>query len=140
MVTQSIELPPLIVDEHDIEAFEYPISEPNYITNKIVVSEIYSLENNSNKNDINGKIVCIPQADPGFDWLFGHNIKGLITMYGGANSHMSIRSAELGIPAAIGVGEVLFDSLVKMTSVELNCIEKKIKKFDDKSWNYPEGR
>ena len=24
----------------------------------------------------------IPQADPGYDWLFGHGIVGLITKYG----------------------------------------------------------
>ena len=29
-------------------------------------------------------------------------IKGLITKYGGVNSHMAIRCAELSVPAAIG--------------------------------------
>ena len=34
--------------------------------------------------DFFGKIVLIPQADPGYDWLFGHKIAGLITKYGAA--------------------------------------------------------
>ena len=36
---------------------------------------------------------------------FFHKIKGLITKYGGANSHMAIRAAEIGLPSVIGVGE-----------------------------------
>ena len=34
-----------------------------------------------------GKIICIDNADPGYDWIFTKGIKGLITKYGGANSH-----------------------------------------------------
>ena len=49
--------------------------------------------------------MCIENADPGFDFIFSHNIKGLITAFGGPNSHMSIRCNEFGIPAAIGIGE-----------------------------------
>ena len=62
-------------------------------------------------NAIKGKIIIIPNADPGFDWIFSHDIAGLITQYGGANSHMAIRCAELGIPAAIGIGDKLYESL-----------------------------
>ena len=47
----------------------------------------------------------IENADPGFDWIFGSKILGLITKYGGVNSHMAIRCAELEIPVAIGCGE-----------------------------------
>ena len=35
--------------------------------------------------------------------------KYLVTQYGGANSHMAIRCAELGIPAVIGAGEKSFE-------------------------------
>ena len=31
----------------------------------------------------NNKIILIENADPGFDWLFNFNIKGLITKFGG---------------------------------------------------------
>ena len=67
-----------------------------------------------------GVIALIPQADPGYDWLFGQGIAGLITMYGGANSHMAIRSAEFGIPAAIGVGEQLYKQLAQANELELD--------------------
>jgi hypothetical protein len=37
---------------------------------------------------------------------------------------MTIRCAELGVPAAIGVGEQLFDRLSRATRIELNCADK----------------
>ena len=51
----------------------------------------------------------IESADPGYDWIFTHDIKGLITKYGGAASHMAIRCAEFNLPAAIGSGEIFDD-------------------------------
>jgi phosphoenolpyruvate-protein kinase (PTS system EI component) len=64
--------------------------------------------------------VLIPQADPGYDWLFGQRIAGLVTLYGGANSHMAIRAAEFGLPAAIGIGEQRYRSLAKAAVLELS--------------------
>ena len=57
---------------------------------------------------LDGKIIIINSADPGYDWIFNYKIKGLITKFGGVNSHMTIRCAELNLPAAIGVGEKIF--------------------------------
>ena len=68
----------------------------------------------------------IPSADPGYDWLFAHKIAGLVTTYGGANSHMAIRCAELDLPAAIGVGEDLYNSLKSMRQIFLDCYNEKI--------------
>ena len=50
-------------------------------------------------------------------------------MYGGANSHMAIRAAEMGIPSAIGVGDLLYDQLSKMKQVELDCSNEIIRKI-----------
>ena len=47
--------------------------------------------------DVTGRIVLIPSADPGYDWLLARGIAGLITMFGGANSHMAVRAAECTI-------------------------------------------
>jgi glutamine kinase len=80
-----------------------------------------------NPADLSGKIVLLQQADPGYDWLFGENIAGLITQYGGANSHMAIRAAEMGLPAAIGVGEKLYDTLLIATTLELDCLGQTIR-------------
>ena len=76
--------------------------------------------------ELDGRIAFIPQADPGYDWLFGYDIAGLVTMYGGTNSHMAIRAAEFGLPAAIGVGESLYEQLSDFEIIELNCEGKTI--------------
>ena len=58
-----------------------------------------------NFTELNNKIVLLENADPGYDFIFSYNIKGLITEYGGSNSHMSIRCLELGIPAIIELAQ-----------------------------------
>jgi phosphohistidine swiveling domain-containing protein len=77
-----------------------------------------------NIKNIKNKIILIENADPGFDYIFSHKIAGLITKYGGSNSHMSIRCLELGIPAIIGIGEKNFESLLNSNNVYLDCKQK----------------
>lgn len=121
-VTVSAELPPLLFDEMDFLAFERPEREPNFITSDIVTAEAIELGGDDvDSEDIDGKIVLIRQADPGYDWLFGHDIAGLVTMYGGANSHMAVRAAEFSLPAAIGIGENRYEQLRRADRIELNC-------------------
>ena len=124
LITSSIKLPALITDAQDIDFFFQEESEPNFVTQLVLESEIIVLENQV--VDIDNKIVMIENADPGFDWIFSHSIKGLITKYGGAASHMAIRCAEFGLPAAIGCGDVLFENLLKSNRVRLDCLNKKI--------------
>ena len=76
--------------------------------------------------NLHDKIVLIENADPGFDWIFSQDIAGLITKYGGANSHMAIRCAEFGIPAAIGCGEQRYDLLKKGKKIRLDCAARVI--------------
>ena len=77
---------------------------------------------------INNKIVVIENADPGFDYIFSYKIKGLITKFGGANSHMSIRCMELNIPAIIGLGRFDYEKkIVNSKNVFFNSKEKIIK-------------
>jgi phosphoenolpyruvate-protein kinase (PTS system EI component) len=68
----------------------------------------------------------IEGADPGYDWIFLHNILGLITKFGGANSHMSIRCSELGIPAAIGCGNEKFDELIRSENIEIDPLSNSL--------------
>ena len=75
---------------------------------------------------LKNKIVLIKNADPGFDWIFNYEIGGLITAYGGPNSHMAIRAAEFKLPASIGVGETLFDKLKWAQFIQLDCASHKI--------------
>ena len=71
--------------------------------------------------DVEGRIVLIPQADPGYDWLLARGIAGLSTMFGGANSHMAVRAAECSLPAAIGVGETRYEQLAHASVLRLDC-------------------
>ena len=99
----------------------FQVSHPNFITSEKVSANSFYLGFNHISQNLDGKIVLIENADPGYDWIFAQNIKGLVTKYGGANSHMAIRCAEFGIPAAIGCGEQRFDLLVKSTKLTLDC-------------------
>jgi choline kinase len=125
-LSKVIELPSLIDSPAQFYCFERFSSLPNFIGVDRVIGDLVTIDKHSNV-ELTGKIVMIPQADPGYDWLFSHNIKGLITLYGGANSHMAIRAAEIALPAAIGVGEKLYESLARATRVELDCINHTIR-------------
>ena len=54
-------------------------------------------------------------------------VKGLITKYGGANSHMAIRAIEQKIPAVIGVGEVMYQKWVEAQEIEIDCANKLVR-------------
>ena len=126
-ISSFIQLPSLIKDVNDFNYFSVSASLPNYIGTNKVVSQLVKIEGYNQKQiDLSKKIVLIAQADPGYDWLFGQNIAGLITAYGGANSHMAIRSAEFGLSAAIGVGEQLYEKLKDSIEIELNPQNKMI--------------
>jgi len=120
-VTQAVELPPLLFDEQDFLVFERPAREPNFVTNDTVTADAIEIDGDDDPAAVDGKIILIPQADPGYDWLFGHDIAGLITKYGGSNSHMAVRAAEFSLSAAIGVGENRYDQLRHADVIELNC-------------------
>lgn len=124
-ITRAINLPELICNHEEIYCFNLCASQPNYITEQIVEGPVSS-PSRDNVN-IDGTICVIESADPGFDWIFTHSILGLITCYGGANSHMAIRCAEFGIPAAIGCGKKLYDSMRSTNKIRLDCSAKMIK-------------
>ena len=124
----NIKLPLVLIDAKGVDVIPFQVSSPNFIGSKKIFSKIIFIDNNIDfkKGELNQKIILIENADPGFDWLFNLPIKGLITKFGGANSHMSIRCNELKIPAAIGVGEKIFQDLRKNDQLTLNCALKKI--------------
>ena len=120
----SIKLPEIILNKSDLFIINNE-SKTNFIgSNKSNGKMLYL--NKFKNSGYDNKIVCIENADPGFDFIFTKKISGLITKFGGANSHMAIRCAELGIPAAIGVGENLFTQIIKSKIVTIDCERKKI--------------
>lgn len=118
-LSQSLWLPPLIAKHSDIVSFKLEETQPNFVSQDTFSGEISRID-----STLIGKAILIESADPGFDWIFLHDIGALITCYGGANSHMAVRCKELGIPAAIGVGEERFKRLTKARSVYLDCANK----------------
>ena len=75
---------------------------------------------------LSGRIVLLPNADPGYDWIFSRGIAGFITAYGGMNSHMAVRACELGLPAVIGAGEPLFNSWSKARRLRIDCLNRQV--------------
>lgn len=110
--------PPVLLDADDLLSFGVQQAVPTFVTRKRVSGPIRTdLRNGS----VDEGIVFIENADPGYDWIFSHPIRGFVTAYGGANSHMALRAHALDIPAAIGVGEDTFNRLSAKALAELDC-------------------
>ncbi len=125
-MTKGIILPPLIRNPSEVWNFAYPDTEPNYITLNSARGETVVLEGDMEEKEIRNKILLIPSADPGYDWIFAHGIQGFITKFGGANSHMAIRAGELGIPAVVGAGAKRFEQYKKANIIEIDALAKKV--------------
>ncbi len=122
-IAKSLNLPPTITEPKDVWQFFVPDADPNFITQKSVIGRVIL---KPEKDQLEGSIIFIPSADPGFDWLFSYPIAGLITKYGGANSHMAIRAGELSLPAVIGSGEYLFDKWSSACQLKIDCSNRKV--------------
>ncbi len=125
--SRAIPLPYIIRHQGDISVVPMHRAAPNFMTRKTVRAPVRALTaRDRDVTAVSGRIVCIESADPGFDWIFGKGIVGLVTQYGGPNSHMAIRCAEFGLPGAIGVGELMFRSILSAREIALKCGEHAI--------------
>ena len=72
----ACELPPLITREADLDAFVLGSDQPNFIGSGSVVADCINLTEHSADGTLNlaGRIVLIPQADPG---MIGSSAKEL---------------------------------------------------------------
>lgn len=122
----NIILPDVILTRTGISVIPVNDARPNFITSKKVEGEVVNLEQETDE-DLLDKIVMIPKADPGYEWIFTKGIKGFITKYGGMASHMAIRCAEFEIPAAIGCGEKIYNYASGINYMELDCANGIIK-------------
>jgi glutamine kinase len=123
-LTRNLVLPPIITSPDEVFAFHLPRSQPNFITRKSVTASVASI--GDPPESFAGRILFVPSADPGFDWIFTRGISGFVTQFGGANSHMAIRAGELGLPAVIGAGETLFERWRTARRLCLDCTNQKV--------------
>ena len=124
VLTQQIVLPPLITAADDIWGFHWPEASPNFISLKEASGAVAFAD--CDRSQMAASILFIPSADPGYDWVFSQGIAGLVTMYGGVNSHMAIRAGELSIPAVIGAGEALYQRWATARRIKLDCANKQV--------------
>jgi adenylylsulfate kinase-like enzyme len=123
-LTRNLVLPPIVTSPDEVFAFQLPRSQPNFITQKTVTALVASIADPP--ESFAGRILFVPSADPGFDWIFTRGISGFVTQFGGANSHMAIRAGELAIPAVIGAGETLFERWRMARRLCLDCTNQKV--------------
>lgn len=118
----GIRLGYLVRDQADVQIVPLPRSVPSFVGHRSATGRVVVLGPNSPAtSDLFGAIVVIESADPGFDWIFTHEIAGLVTRFGGTNSHMAIRCAEHGLPAAIGCGDRVYARVVAADAVSLDA-------------------
>jgi len=116
--TQLIHLPDCFWDTKQLRHFKISPARANFVGRSRVTGNVHV--NPEPMSLAADDLVLLTAADPGYDWIFGRQIAGLITAYGGPNSHMAVRCAELGVPAAIGVGDTLFNTLRRAKRVDLD--------------------
>ena len=119
-LNKLVKLPTNILTSTDPFFFINSNTKGNFIGENKVTAKVVQLKNNNNIN-LKNKIVLIESADPGYDFIFTRKISGLITKYGGVNSHMAIRCAELNIPAVIGIGEKNFQEIEVQQALNIDC-------------------
>lgn len=125
-IEKGLRLPSLITGMDDLYFFEESEISPNFITNKKIIGKTIFIKPMGETRNLENKILLIPYADPGYDWIFTKKIAGFITKFGGINSHMAIRAHELGIPCVLGVGEMLFEQYCNVSVISIDAKNKKI--------------
>lgn len=90
-----VRFPDMLTPDSDLRVVEYIKASPTFVTDEVVNSEVWILDAPpSDPRHVDTRVVAIESADPGYDWIFSRPIAGLVTSYGGANSHMAIRCRE----------------------------------------------
>ncbi|HWM01028.1 MAG TPA: PEP-utilizing enzyme [Actinophytocola sp.] len=121
--TRRIALPPLLSGPDDVWSFTLSSVQPTFVTQSRVRARVANVDAGDRPD---GAIALVSSADPGYDWLFARGIAGLITAFGGVNSHMAIRAIELGIPAVIGAGEHQFRQWSRATALDLDAANRHV--------------
>ena len=122
-------LPNIIIEPHDIYYNCENSNQGSFFGTNLINGNIFFLNENLSLSkqikNLNNKIICIYNADPGFDFIFSKNILGLVTCYGGSNSHMAIRCSEMNISSMIGVGQNNFGKIINSKKIIIDPLAKK---------------
>ena len=118
-------LPDVIINVGDLDVIDIDEEIPDYLTDKCVSGDV-AYYDEGHDIDVTGKIVLLSKVTLAYDWIFTKDIKGIITKKDTKDSRIAKRCRELGIPAALGCGEKLFNAVLLMNSVELDCGKKRI--------------
>ena len=76
------------------------------------------------REKVEGRILVMDRADPGYDFLLLYKPAGILTKVGGPASHIAIRVNEMRIPACIGCG-IDPSSIDEGKAYMLDCQNKK---------------
>jgi len=117
----QLNLPDFIDKFKDLYFFEEFESKATFIGKNCNAEIINFSKDISDVNIYKSKIILIPNADPGFEFLLHLGIKGIITKYGGSNSHMAIRSNELNLTSIIGLGSD-YEKIKKFKEIKVNTL------------------
>ncbi|MCX4581282.1 PEP-utilizing enzyme [Streptomyces sp. NBC_01571] len=119
-VCALVELPDLVTAPQALDCFVRGPGRANFVTSGQASGPVHTNPAPSYPPPP-GVVIVLEAADPGYDWVFAHRPGALVTAYGGANSHMAIRCAELGVPAAIGVGTATHALVAAARSVAVDA-------------------
>ncbi len=122
-VGRLITLPPLITGPADVWSFRSPDTRPNFVTDGHVAARVADIDAGEAPD---GAIAAVASADPGYDWLFARGIVGLVTAFGGVNSHMALRALESGVPAVIGAGADQFRVWSRAAALEIDAASERV--------------
>ncbi|MFI9229916.1 PEP-utilizing enzyme [Streptomyces rimosus] len=123
-VTRTLHAPALLSRPDELVSFVALDTEPNFVAHARVIARVADVDSGE---PLDGAIAMIPAADPGYDWIFTHHIVGLVTAYGGANSHMAVRALELGLPAVIGAGDARFRQWMSAGTLEIDTSNRLVR-------------
>ncbi len=107
-VTAPVLLPAVLTHESDLACLEVSNNKGTYFgKGRIEAAPVLVTDDNLQslkRSDVEGRILIMDHADPGYDFLLMFNPAAIITRIGGPASHIAIRVNEHGIPACIGCG------------------------------------
>ncbi|WP_171811019.1 PEP-utilizing enzyme [Corallococcus exiguus] len=116
-----IELPDILTRASHLLFHVSSGEQPLFVTKACVRAPVLVADGLPDPERVRGNIVLLERADPGYDGLLALGVAGIVTAYGGANSHMAVRCTELQLPAAIGVGREQFRRLSGGRVMTLDC-------------------